>query len=70
MGDIENTGKEKNEIEKGIYRILDFYNSTLIPLMEANPEKFIKRIQKEKDKEQIKKISKTQSTHTLLKEIT
>jgi hypothetical protein len=51
MGDIENTGKQKNHIEKSIYRILDFYNSTLIPLIEANPEKFIKRIQKEKDKE-------------------
>ena len=51
MGDLENTGKEKNQIEKNIYRILDFYNSTLIPLMEANPEKFMKRVQKEKDKE-------------------
>jgi hypothetical protein len=44
MGDLENTGKEKNNMEKQIFRILDFYNSTLIPLIEANPEKFIKRI--------------------------
>ena len=66
MGDLENTGKEKNQIEKNIYRILDFYNSTLIPLMEANPEKFIKRIQKEKDKEQIKIQPKTQSAISLL----
>ena len=66
MGDLENTGKEKNQIEKNIYRILDFYNSTLIPLMEANPEKFIKRIQKEKDKEQIKIQPKTQSANNLL----
>ena len=67
MGDLENTGKEKNQIEKNIYRILDFYNSTLIPLMEADPEKFIKRIQKEKDKEQIKIQPKTQSANNLLK---
>ena len=66
MGDLENTGKEKNQIEKNIYRILDFYNSTLIPLMEANPEKFIKRIQKEKDKEQIKITPKTQSANNLI----
>ena len=66
MGDLENTGKEKNQIEKNIYRILDFYNSTLIPLMEANPEKFIKRIQKEKDKEQIKIQPKTQIANSLL----
>ena len=66
MGDLENTGKEKNQIEKNIYRILDFYNSTLIPLMEANPEKFIKRIQKEKDKEQIKITPKTQSANSLI----
>lgn len=66
MGDLENTGKEKNQIEKNIYRILDFYNSTLIPLMESNPEKFIKRIQKEKDKEQIKIQPKTQSANSLL----
>ena len=66
MGDLENTGKEKNQIEKNIYRILDFYNSTLIPLMEADPEKFIKRIQKEKDKEQIKIQPKTQSAISLL----
>ena len=66
MGDLENTGKEKNQIEKNIYRILDFYNSTLIPLMEANPEKFLKRIQKEKDKEQIKITPKTQSADSLI----
>jgi hypothetical protein len=66
MGDLENTGKEKNQIEKNIYRILDFYNSTLIPLMEANPEKFMKRIQKEKDKEQIKITPKTQSADSLI----
>ena len=66
MGDLENTGKEKNQIEKNIYRILDFYNTTLIPLMEANPEKFIKRIQKEKDKEQIKITPKTQSANSLI----
>jgi len=40
MGDLENTGKEKNQLEKSIFRILDFYNTTLIPMMEANPEKF------------------------------
>jgi hypothetical protein len=44
MGDLENVGKEKNQIEKSIYRILDFYESTLIPLIEANPEKIMKRI--------------------------
>lgn len=46
LGDIENTGKEKNQIEKQIFRILDFYNTTLIPLMESCPEKFLKRMEK------------------------
>ena len=66
MGDLENTGKEKNQIEKQIFRILDFYNTTLVPLMEANPEKFLKRIQKEKEKEQIKIQPKSQSYESLL----
>ena len=59
MGDLENVGRETNQLEKSIFRILDFYESTLIPMLQANPDKILKRIEKQNEKQEDKIESKT-----------